>query len=65
MAQPIFERGYAFYITKNYQKALNDFNKVRELNPDNGEIYYWIGEVELAKGNNRNACENFEIAKNN
>lgn len=62
--QPFFERGYAYFIKKNYQKALSDFTKVRDLNPNNGEVYYWIAEAEYKLGNYKIACDNYETAKN-
>lgn len=62
--QSIFERGYTYFIKKKYEKALSDFTKVRDLNPNNREVYYWIGEVQYAMGSTKMACNSYEIAKN-
>lgn len=63
LVQPIFERGYAYFISKKYDGALSDFTKVRDLNSNNGEVFFWIGETQIALGNYKMACENYEMAK--
>ena len=48
---------------KNYDKALADFNKAIELEPNYGEIYHHRGECYEAMGDKLKAQADFAKAK--
>lgn len=55
-AQAHYNRGYVYFLTRRYDKALEDFIRAAELNPRDaraffmqGSIYELRGEVELAQ----------------
>jgi len=60
--QAIFEQGFAYLSIKKYDLALKCFDKVLAQNPSNGEVFYWIGIVYEAKGNNEMAKKYFKMA---
>jgi Flp pilus assembly protein TadD len=46
----------------NYQQAINDYNKVVELNPQYAAAYHNRGIAYARIGNTQQAMENFKIA---
>lgn len=60
--QAYFERGYTHLLKNEWLSALKDFNKVKEQNNQNGEIYFWIGEVFRGMGNINLACKNYQLS---
>lgn len=54
-----FEKGLKFLSTDNYKEALNAFNKVIELNPNNGAVYIGRGISYTALGNYQQAIDDF------
>ena len=57
-------RGNAYYNLNQYNKALADFNKALQLNPNlSAEIYYKRGKVYEAMGDNVRAQADFNKAK--
>ena len=57
-AEFFFTEGQKYFILEDYTKALLYFQRVVELNPENGTIHYKIAEI-LQKGNKQ---EDFEQA---
>ncbi len=49
-AEFFFTEGQKYFILEDYTKALLYFQRVVELNPENGTVHYKIAEI-LAKGN--------------
>ena len=46
--------GAVYKELKNYDEAMNSFNKVIELNPNNALAYYYIGNLYVLKGDEMN-----------
>lgn len=56
------KNGIAFIEAGNYQQAINEFNKLIELNPVDHEAYNSRGEAYLKLGNFKQAKEDFNRA---
>jgi tetratricopeptide (TPR) repeat protein len=56
-----YERGRTYYVYKNYDKAREMFLKEVEVN-DNGDAYYFLGEIEKIQGNYGLAQEYYQKA---
>ena len=54
--------GTAFANLKEYEKALECFHKVLELDANNKEVYKFMGMIYQIKGDSARAKENFEKA---
>lgn len=53
-----FERGWVYMsLLKNYDKALQDFEKVIKANPGYVEAKFHIGQISLMKGNHEKALK--------
>ena len=57
--------GIAYFRLKQYDKAEGAFNAALSFNPLDTVAQYYIGEVEMAKGNYSAAIERFKIAAGN
>lgn len=58
-----FNLGYAYYGLKNYLEALNYFDKAIQINPNSPQIYAYISLIYNLLGDNNNARENYEKAR--
>lgn len=56
-----YERGRTYYVYKNYEKAREMFLKEVEAH-DNGDAYYFLGEIEKIEGNYGLAQEYYQKA---
>lgn len=56
-----YERGRTYYVYKNYEKAREMFLKEVEAH-DNGDAYYFLGEIEKIEGNYNLAQEYYQKA---
>ena len=53
-----FERGWVYMsLLKNYDKALQDFEKVAKINPGHVESRFHIGQISLMQGNHKKALK--------
>jgi len=57
-------RGIFYKETKQFDLAIEDFQKVISLNSDNSDAYYNLGEIHFAKNNYENAIYYFKKAIN-
>src|SRR5262245_45721483 len=55
-------RGVNYYSAKEYDLALDDFNKAIYLNPESGTGYLWLGMTWSAKNDTDKALKNFSEA---
>jgi len=53
--------GHKLYERKIYQKALQEFDKTIELDPDNFKAYFWRGRVHLKIGQYDKAISDFKM----
>lgn len=58
----LFNKGRVFLKTKNYSEALAYFNRAMMVNPDNDEIYYYLGVYYDKTKDFQAAKANYEIA---
>jgi len=53
--------GHSFYRKKMYRKALREFDKAIELDPDNYQAYFWRGRVYIKVDSLNEAKADFEM----
>ena len=58
-----YNRGCAFFNLKIYDKAIIDYTKVIELNPNNKDAYYWRGLSNMNINNIVNCCSDIKKAQ--
>ena len=54
------ELGKSYFVVKDYNNALDDFNRALELDSNNPEILFWIARVYEQVGNNIKSAEYME-----
>jgi len=59
-----FSRGVNYFMSKNYDNALVDFENIIEDNYEKAISYLFVGEIYLEKENRTKACENLSLAAN-
>lgn len=59
-----FNLGILSVKSGQYEKAIDRFNKVLQINPDRKEMYYMIGRAYMMSGDKEKALINFEKVKN-
>jgi tetratricopeptide (TPR) repeat protein len=57
---PILEKGIAEYRAENFEEAVALFNKVREQEPENGLVYFYLGLINKQVGNLPEAARNLK-----
>ena len=57
-----YNLGKVYYITKNYDRSLQNFTQVVNLNPQSADGYYNRGIVYEIKGLDRQALDDFDRA---
>ena len=62
--QPYLQRGLAYNHLEEYQKALNDFNRVLELDADNVDAYNFRGTMYFRVGDYERALADYNQAMN-
>lgn len=55
-------RGRSYYKQQRYEKALSDFRRASQINPDDGEFYFLVGIAQLNLSKRRRALRNFNRA---
>ncbi|MBN2611588.1 MAG: tetratricopeptide repeat protein [Bacteroidales bacterium] len=55
-------RGKAYYQTKMYKYAIEDLSMSLDLNPNDGEVYYYKGFARYYSGDSTGACADWKIA---
>jgi len=55
-----YNRGYAYYLLEAYGSAMDDFNKVIELDPMNERAYFMKASIQEFKGDLASALTNYE-----
>lgn len=60
--QPYLQRGLAYNHLEEYQKALNDFNRVLELDSDNVDAYNFRGTMYFRVGDYEQALADYDQA---
>ncbi len=58
----LFERGTAFLLNKQYEKAISDLSELIKTGQMVGDAYYYIGESYLGMKDTINACANYKIS---
>ncbi|GHT85084.1 hypothetical protein FACS1894137_08930 [Spirochaetia bacterium] len=61
-AEKFFEKGYAFLVKSNYEKAIADYTKAIRLGADDAWTFRWRGQTYLAQENYDKAIEDYETA---
>lgn len=57
-------RAMSYYARKNYEKAMEDFNKAITLDPASEDAYYGLGMALKAAGNNTDSIQAFKSVIN-
>lgn len=57
-----FNDGQEFYKKGNFQKAVDEFKKAKELRPDDSKIYFVLGASYLKLKDRKNTIKMWEIA---
>lgn len=57
--------GIAFYKTEMYEEAEREYNKILEIDRQNAEAFFYLGLIELARGNYEEAREKLLEASEN
>lgn len=52
--------GYTYYLKGDHDKAINQFNKVLEIDQKNPDAYYNLGLVYQSEGRHDDALENYQ-----
>lgn len=55
--------GACYYNNKEFNKAIESFNKAASLSPNNGQTFFNLSKVYLAMGDKANALSNAQIAQ--
>ncbi|MCS7188664.1 MAG: tetratricopeptide repeat protein [Bacteroidia bacterium] len=61
-AQAHYNRGYVYYILKEYDRALDDFARAAELNPHDAKAYFMKGSLFEFRKDTLKAIEAYERA---
>lgn len=61
-AKYYFDRGKIFYNVKNHLQAKKDFSMALDLDPFNGETYYYFGLSDQEEGDIKQACYHWQKA---
>lgn len=56
-------RGDAYFLTKKYEEALNNYSKVIELDPSNAYAYYLRGNARGSLTDKDGACADWKKAQ--
>jgi len=62
-AKGYYNRGIAYGLLKEYDKAIADFNQAIAINPEYHEAFYNRGLAYYFMGDEKAACEDWELAK--
>lgn len=62
-SESYYKRGFAYGVLNEYDKAIVDFTKAINLNPDYGEAYFLRGRSYLSIGEKEKACEDWNKSK--
>ena len=62
MVNAWYNRGYCFLMIGRSQEAMDDFNKVIELEPRNYKAFFWLGSIYEHEKDYGSALANFEQA---
>lgn len=57
-------RGINYYLLKEFNKAIDDFNKTLQLDPDHPEAYLYRAKAKKANNNLLGALSDYNKAKN-
>ncbi len=60
LVEAYWRRGWAYYLNKQFQLAMNDYDRVISINPNAPEFYSDRGLVWIGLGNNERALQDFE-----
>jgi len=61
-AKEYYNRGYTYYQSKDYQKAIESYKEAIRIKPDYVEAYCNLGIAYKASGDNKNAIESYKEA---
>ena len=56
-----FRSGFSFFKNKDYQKAIESFLKAKTIEPDQGNVHYYLGESYLKIREIRKAIQTLTI----
>jgi tetratricopeptide (TPR) repeat protein len=63
ISQFYMKRGDAYFLMKNYQQAVSDYNQVVTMDPNNGGAYYIRGNAKASLLDRNGACEDWKKAE--
>ncbi|MEN3040923.1 MAG: tetratricopeptide repeat protein [Bacteroidia bacterium] len=61
-AQAYYNRGYVYFLIGKYDKALDDFAKAAELNPQDARAHFMVGSLQEQKRNYEKAKYHYKKA---
>ncbi|MDO9555776.1 MAG: tetratricopeptide repeat protein [Atribacterota bacterium] len=58
-AYNLYEQGYNYYESRNFNQAIDSYREAIRLNPRFAEAYYWLARVYFETGDYQQAIQNY------